>query len=1341
MFCVIYKIKVVLFPVFFPLIFSKYYIMPSQHLSNLDYSLETANSFFDQATTLALAIQELTNELDILNTAVQQTRKILKCDRALIYQFLPSDDGVIIAESVGEKCTPILGQLVNDPCFREKWIENYSLGRISTIEDIYAQPTEFCYLELLQRFQVRANLVVPILIRKSEKTELWGLLIVHQCHAPRQWHSLEIKLLQNIAAQVGIALEKIIKQEAIRSKDKEELRWKEVLLRWKEALLRSMTDNSLLGFYVVDNPTDNILYFNHRFCEIWGIENLKAQMQLGEMKNNDIIPHCILLIADLPAFIESCKPLQSEENRAIIEDEIIFNDGRTIRRFSSQIRDAQDRYFGRLYIFEDVTQRKQNERLWQYALEGNGDGVWDWNIQTNEVFFSLRWKEMLGFKNDEITNNFSEWDQRIHPDDKLRAYEEIEKHKRGETEYYIIEHRLKCKDGLYKWILSRGQILTKSPDGKPLRMIGTHIDITERKRVEEALRESEERYRSVIDAMNEGIVLQQADGQIMAWNKNAEKILGLTSDQMRGRTSIDPRWRAIHEDGSPFPGEDHPSMFTLNTGQSQINVIMGVHKPNGQLTWISINSQPLFNPHQTKAYAVVTSFTDITEKRQLEIDLQQSEALFRGVFEQATVGAAIVNKSGNFLKVNQRFCDLVGYSQSELEQMSFLDITHPDDLTISQEYHTDAWVKGVSSSVDKRYIRKDGQIQWVNITTSPIYNVRGKLQYTLGIVIDISERKQAEIIISQQVERERMLNAISQNIRQSLNLDQILQTTVNEVRDFLQTDRVIIYRLHHDWSGIVVTESVSSGYQAILSMEITDSYFVETQGGTYHDGQINNVPDIYQMGFSQCHIELLEKLQVRAKLVVPILQDTHIWGLLIAHHCSSIREWQIFEMDLLTQLATQVGIAIQQASLFEQVQKELTERRIIETKLQESNLQLERATRAKSEFLANMSHEIRTPMNGVIGMIQLLSMSNLSEEQKDFVKTIQDSGEALLTIINDILDFSKIESGMVELEKNPFRLQNVIKSVCNLFQKQAEVQGINLNYQINNQVPDTILGDGSRLRQIILNLVGNALKFTEKGQVSIVVIQHNQAVFSSEEIELIISVQDTGIGINSDRLKKLFQPFTQADASISRKYGGTGLGLSISKSLVSLMGGTIWVESGGLIGGHPPQNWVSDLANSPITGSKFYFTLRVKAVSLPEINSQITPDQTKTEMIVSPSQLKILLAEDSKVNQKIALLTLKKLGYKADIANNGLEVLDMVEKQFYDVILMDMQMPEMDGITATKMIRQLSKSQPYIIALTANALETDRQICLDVGMNDFISKPIVITQLTEALKNATTIKI
>ena len=435
------------------------------------------------------------------------------------------------------------------------------------------------------------------------------------------------------------------------------------------------------------------------------------------------------------------------------------------------------------------------------------------------------------------------------------------------------------------------------------------------------------------------------------------------------------------------------------------------------------------------------------------------------------------------------------------------------------------------------------------------------------------------------------------------------------------------------------------------------------------------------------------------------------------------RIFDVIRVPLFTESGDRKGLVV--------IGRDISEIKQTEIILSKAKLAAEEATRAKSAFLATMSHEIRTPMNGVLGMAQLLETTTLTEEQADFVQTIKDSGDALLTIINDILDFSKIESGMLALEVWDFKLEDVVSGVCTLLHSQAIAKQIDLQYAIAPEIP-IVIGDYNRLRQILLNLVGNAIKFTHHGQIAIAV--NGQALPKSNKYQLTFAITDTGIGIDRDRINKLFQPFTQADDSISRKYGGTGLGLAISKRLVELMDGNIWVESFGQTGGNPTAEWQPLLDTQ---GCTFHFAIAV-SVS-PEAEQILDTSINKTAIDPSFAEkfpLRILLVEDNKTNQLVACAMLKKLGYQVDrIANNGLEALQALQNHSYDLIFMDVQMPEMDGLTATKIIRTELMSQVRIVAITADAMPEDCQACIEAGMNAYISKPINIEEIMRVISS------
>ncbi|PKQ65474.1 hypothetical protein BZG02_00255 [Labilibaculum filiforme] len=373
----------------------------------------------------------------------------------------------------------------------------------------------------------------------------------------------------------------------------------------------------------------------------------------------------------------------------------------------------------------------------------------------------------------------------------------------------------------------------------------------------------------------------------------------------------------------------------------------------------------------------------------------------------------------------------------------------------------------------------------------------------------------------------------------------------------------------------------------------------------------------------------------------------------------------------------------------------------------------EEATRSKSLFLANMSHEIRSPMNGILGLSKLLQQSELDSEQKDMLDVITRSGENLIQIINDILDYSKIEAGQIEIENIDFDIRKLSDTIFQLLNYKASERDIDFKIEIDELIPKLIVGDSFRLNQILMNLTNNALKFTQNGSVILSI----KCIEKTDDcVSLFFSIKDTGIGISKEAQKKLFREFTQSDKSITREYGGTGLGLAISKNLAQLMGGKIIVKS--------------DLG----IGSEFMFEL---SFGYKEIQEIMTEDQN----IIPPSNLSILVAEDNPINQKVVTLTLRMMGLSCDIAKNGLEALEMYKKDRYQVILMDMQMPVLDGISATKKIRAFEQSETivepaYIIALTANVFIEDKQRCIEAGMNDFISKPFKEDGLRKILNQA-----
>ncbi|KAM3099924.1 PAS domain S-box protein [Phormidesmis sp. 146-12] len=744
---------------------------------------------------------------------------------------------------------------------------------------------------------------------------------------------------------------------------------------------------------------------------------------------------------------------------------------------------------------------------------------------------------------------------------------------------------------------------------------------------------------------------------------------------------------------------------------------------------------------------------DITEAKQSEVRLRLLERAI-GASSNGIIITDATLPDNPMIYVNPGFERITGYSADEVVGKNGRFLEGPEANQMALESLRSAIKAGEDCVVNLRNYRKDGTLFWNELSVSPVRDAQGRLTHYVGVQTDTTERKRAEDALQRQYQRTLLLRQITQEIRQSLDTQQIVQTTATQIGRAFRVNRCLIHayvgtaddallsgfelsQLETSSPKIpIVAEYLESGWPSLFGLEIPLEGNLHVEAMLGSDRAIASL-NVYIDPLLHPVVGLCQQIQLKSMLAIRTSYQGHPNGLISLHQCDSFRQWSEDEIELLEAVADQVGIALAQARLLkrETLQREkLTNQNVA---LEQAKKAAEDANRAKGEFLATMSHEIRTPMNAVIGLTGLLLDMELTHQQRDFIETIRGSGDTLLTIINDILDFSKIESGKLELEQQPIDLQACVSDSIDLLITRAAEKKLHLSYKIAPDLPRTIIGDATRLRQILVNLLSNAIKFTDKGEI-LVTVQADPNAPRTSHTSLRFAVQDTGIGIPPDRMDRLFKSFSQVDSSTSRQYGGTGLGLAISKRLSEMMGGQMWVESNGQVGGDPPTQVPRVIARQ---GSTFYFTITAKSVLIvpppPQLVQERSP-ASEEACPIDPYPLRILLAEDNVVNQKVALHLLQRLGYRADVAGNGLEVLEALRRQAYDVVLMDVQMPEMDGLITTQQIHQewAPRLRPYIIAMTANAMQGDRQTCLDVGMDDYLSKPIRIEALMRALNQA-----
>jgi PAS domain S-box-containing protein len=679
---------------------------------------------------------------------------------------------------------------------------------------------------------------------------------------------------------------------------------------------------------------------------------------------------------------------------------------------------------------------------------------------------------------------------------------------------------------------------------------------------------------------------------------------------------------------------------------------------DGSEVWFGQNVQLLFDGRSVAGFQAVTR--DITRQRRIEEALRESEERYRDLFDNASDMIHIVTTDGMIAYTNAAWRRTLGYSEEEAAGLPLLAVIHPDDHERTKAHRARVLNGESVARVDVRFLTKAGETVVVEGSLGCRF-VQGVPVSTRGIFRNITERKRIE---------KALLESEAQ-FRSAFDFAPIGMALVSLDGRWLQVNQALCDIVGYSEQEMMVTDFQSMTHPDDLDIDL----------GYAHQLIAGDIRS-YQMEKRYFHKD-----------------GRIVWVLLSA---SVVRDPRTDE----------ARYAVSQI-------QDITERKRVEFELAHARDAALQSEKRKSEFLANVSHEIRTPMNGIIGMTDLLLDTGQTPRQREYAGMIRTSAESLLTIINDILDFSKIEAGRMALENIDVDLRSIIEMTTAFLHHRARARGIELYAMIDADVPDDLRSDPVRVRQVLTNLVDNAIKFTEQGQVLVSVGMVSE---NSSQAVIRFEVVDTGVGIDPETIGQLFQPFIQGDNSTTRRHGGTGLGLVISRKLVEMMGGEMGVES------------------RPGSGSTFWFTVpfergrRIVAQEAYASSVELTRSIGDVERALPIS---ILIAEDNVINQKVTLGQLAKLGYEADIVSNGIEAVRAVQGKQYDLILMDCQMPEMDGYQATEEIRRIQNGtlRTTIIALTANAMQGARDRCLEAGMDGYITKPVKFEELCRLLKD------
>jgi PAS domain S-box-containing protein len=948
---------------------------------------------------------------------------------------------------------------------------------------------------------------------------------------------------------------------------------------------------------------------------------------------------------------------------------------------------------------------RESEQRWRGLTEALPQLVWSALPDGTCDYFSTQWTEHTGVAETELLG--WNWLETLHPEDRAptRAFwlgSVADRHR------YDIEYRVRRRDGEYRWFKTRG-VPIRDGEGRIIKWFGTCTDITELRHTEEALRASERRFRVFVDHAADAFFLTDPEGRIRDVNHRACESLGYTRDELIGLTpfAFDP---------DLVPARVAGTVHQLLAGET-VAFESRHRRKDGTIFPVEVRGKAF---REGESAFFVSLVRDVTERKRAEAALRESEERFRGTYENAAVGIANVDTTGRFLRVNEKYCTIAGYPREELLQKTVRDITHPDDLEASLP-PLRAVLRGVAPdfALENRYLRKDGSVVWVELFVSLQRDAAGKPAYAISVVQDISERKRldAELRDAKEAEAERARLAelgrdVGLALSQGETLYELLQPSAAAMVRYLDAALARVWWLPP--GGEVLELQASAGLYTHR-----DGAHARIPVGELKIGRIARDRRPVLTNEVQTDPCISDPDWVRREGLVgfagyPLVVGDRTVGVLAMFSRTPLSG---AVLQALESVAGVIALGI------ERKQQDAALRRATEAAVA--------ANRAKDEFLANVSHEIRTPMGAILGMTELTLDTELTDDQRQYLMTVKVAADNLLGIINDLLDFAKIEAGKLELDPADFSLRSVVAGTLRALAARAHRKGIELIHQVRPDVPDALIGDAARLRQVLLNLVGNAIKFTDAGEVEVTVGIADRGLRiddlptasglssnpQSEICNLQFSVRDTGIGIPKDKQERIFRAFEQEDTSTTRKYGGTGLGLTIATRLVALMGGTITVDS------------------ESGRGSTFAFTARFG-------RQPPAPEEAQARPPALLQDLPVLIVDDNATYRHILEELLRGWGMRPAPVGDATAALDVLRRAVaggrpYRLALLDARMPDTDGLELAGRIRRDPElSGTRIILLTSGDRPGERARARELRIEAHLLKPVQQDELLGTIHQA-----